>query len=153
MSDLEQWETWAPPLIVALAPSARRVLLQAIAVDLRRSQQRCVVQQRNPDRNAYAPRKPQREDRAGRIRRGAMFRRIRVARHLRATSDADGLRVGYAGRVARIARAHQDGGTDHVSCSGALVRYARRQLLGFSDTDWERIRVCLLNYLTRQGKT
>lgn len=148
MNDLEQLETWAAPLIAALTPAARRVLLQAITVDLRRSQQRRIAQQRNPDGSAYAPRKPQREKRTGRIRRGAMFRRIRMARHLRATSSADGLRVGYAGRVARIARVHQDGGQDHAKRGGPLIRYARRQLLGFSDADRERVRDLLLAHLT-----
>lgn len=147
MNDLEQLETWAAPLIAALTPAARRVLLQAMAVDLRRAQQRRIAQQRNPDGSSYAPRKPQREDRAGRIRRGAMFRRIRMARHLRATSDAEGLRVGYAGRVARIARVHQDGGQDRAKRGGALVRYARRQLLGFSDADRERVRELLVAHL------
>ncbi|MGO1072110.1 phage virion morphogenesis protein [Lysobacter sp. CA199] len=148
MSDLEQLETWAAPLIAALSPSARRTLLQAMAVDLRRSQQRRIAQQCNPDGSAYAPRKPQREDRVGRIRRGVMFRRIRQARHLRATSDADGLRVGYAGRVARIARVHQDGGTDGATRGGPLIRYARRQLLGFSGAERGRIRDLLLTHLT-----
>ncbi|QWF19120.1 phage virion morphogenesis protein [Lysobacter capsici] len=148
MNDLEQLETWAAPLIAALAPSARRRLLQALAIDLRRSQQKRIAQQRNPDGSAYAPRKPQREDRAGRIRRGVMFRRIRQARHLRATSDANGLRVGYAGRVARIARVHQDGGIDSAKRGGALVRYARRQLLGFSDAGRERVRELLVAHLT-----
>ncbi|WP_082647722.1 phage virion morphogenesis protein [Lysobacter antibioticus] len=148
MNDLEQLETWAAPLIAALAPTARRRLLQALAVDLRRSQQRRIAQQRNPDGSAYAPRKPQRDDRTGRIRRGAMFRRIRMTRHLRATSNADGVRVGYAGRVARIARVHQEGSLDRAKHSGALLRYARRQLLGFSPADRERLQSALLAHLT-----
>ncbi|ALN92516.1 phage virion morphogenesis protein [Lysobacter gummosus] len=149
MNDLEQLETWATPLIAALAPSARSKLLQALAVDLRRSQQRRIAQQRNPDGSVYAPRKPQREDRAGRIRRGAMFRRIRMARHLRATSNADGLRVGYAGRVARIARVHQEGGIDIAKRGGASIRYARRQLLGFNEKDRELVQSWLLNHLSQ----
>ncbi|MFD1296430.1 phage virion morphogenesis protein [Lysobacter gummosus] len=73
------------------------------------------------------------------------------ARHLRATSDANGLRVDYAGRVARIARVYQDGGVDRAKRGGALVRYARRQLLGLSDIDRKQVGELLLSHLTGKG--
>ena len=147
MSDLEALEQWAAPLVAALSPAARRGLLRVLALDLRRSQQQRIARQQNPDGSAYAPRRRLRDERSGRIRRRAMFQRIRQARHLKTTVEGDAVRVGFRGRVARIARVHQDGGIDAVRPGGALVRYARRQLLGFSEADRDRLRERLLAHL------
>lgn len=147
MSDLEALEQWAGPLVAALSPAARRGLLRALALDLRRSQQERIARQQNPDGSAYAPRRRLRDEGGGRIRRRAMFQRIRQARHLKATVEGDGVRVGFAGRAARIARVHQDGGIDAVRPAGTLVRYARRQLLGFSHADRDRLRAVLIEHL------
>ncbi|MEI2454572.1 phage virion morphogenesis protein [Lysobacter firmicutimachus] len=147
MSDLEALEQWAAPLVAALSPAARRGLLRALALDLRRSQQQRIARQQNPDGSAYTPRRRLHDERGGRIRRRAMFQRIRQARHLKATVEGGGVRVGYTGRVARIARVHQDGGIDAVRPGGALARYARRQLLGFSPADRDRLRERLVAHL------
>ncbi|MGO1068408.1 phage virion morphogenesis protein [Lysobacter sp. CA199] len=151
MSDLDALEGWAAPLIAALSPTARRTLLRAVAVDLRRAQQERIARQQNPDGSAYVPRRPQRAERVGRVRRGAMFRRIRQARHLKAKITPDGVQVGYQGRVARIARVHQTGGLDPARPGGPLLRYARRQLLGFSEADRDRLRDRLLAHLAGDG--
>lgn len=147
VSDLEALEQWAAPLVAALSPAARRGLLQALALDLRRSQQQRIAQQQNPDGSAYAPRRRLRDARGGRVRRRAMFQRIRQARYLKATVEGGAVRVGFSGRAARIASVHQDGGIDAVRPGGALVRYARRQLLGFSAADRDRLRERLLAHL------
>jgi len=150
MADLEQLEQWAAPLLENLQPGDRRSLARRIGVALRRSQQQRIGAQQNPDGTAYAPRKAQRmRDRAGEIKRGAMFKRIRQAKHLRLQADPSQVSLGFFGRVARIARVHQEGLSDRASRNGEPVRYERRELLGFTDRDREMIRDILLEHLAR----
>jgi phage gpG-like protein len=70
--------------------------------------------------------------RQGQVRRGAMFRKLRGGRHLKAGSTADEAWVGWIGPAATIAAVHQSGGTDRPSKRGKPVRYARRVLLGLT---------------------
>ena len=150
MADLEQLEEWAGPLLEKLQPGERRALARRIGVAVRRSQQSRIAAQQNPDGTRFAPRKPQRmRDRAGEIKRGAMFKRIRQAKHLRIQVDQSGASIGFFGRVARIARVHQEGLSDRPSRNGQPVRYERRELLGFTASDRELIRDLLLVHLTR----
>lgn len=149
MSDLEQLEQWASPLLAKLQPAERRGLARRIGLELRRSQQLRIAAQQNPDGTRYAPRKPQLRQRRGEIRRGAMFAKIRQAKHLKLQADASQISVGFFGRVARIARVHQEGLSDRVSRGGPQVRYERRQLLGFTDRDREMIRDALLEHLAK----
>lgn len=145
--DLHAVADWAGALLAQLSPAARRGLMRQLATDLRRSQQQRIAAQRAPDGSAYAPRRPQRlRGKAGRIRR-AMFARLRTARWLRTRSDAHGLSVGFAGRVARIARVHQYGGTDAVRPGGPSADYPARPLLGFSPADLDLITDRLLAHL------
>lgn len=150
MDDLQQLEQWAAPLLERLQPGARRALARELGVILRRSQQQRIAQQRNPDGSAYAPRKREKRlrDKAGRIKRGAMFEKIRLPKHLRVHTDASGVWVGFTGRVARIARVHQEGDRDYVNSQGLMVLYERRRLLGFSTADREMIRERLIEHLT-----
>ncbi len=76
-----------------------------------------------------------------------MFTRLRTARWLRTRSDAVGLSIGFAGRVARIARVHQYGGTDAVRPGRPSADYPARPLLGFSPADLELITDRLLQHL------
>jgi phage virion morphogenesis protein len=55
--------------------------------------------------------------------------------------------VGFFGRVARIARVHQEGLTDKVAKKGPKYHYPARPLLGFSATDQALIGESLLRYL------
>lgn len=150
MDDLTQLEQWVAPLLAKLAPAERRRLTRAIGTDLRRSQQQRIAQQRNPDGSAYAARKggARVRDKRGRIKRGVMFRGIRQAKHLRMTATTDQAFVGFAGRVARIARVHQEGLTDTVNRYGTRARYERRELLGFTAADRTRITEQLIEHLT-----
>jgi phage virion morphogenesis protein len=147
MDDLEQLEAWVAPLLANTAPAQRRALARRIGAELRRSQQQRIAQQRNPDGSPYAARKPRLRDKAGRIKRAAMFARIRQTKHLKVRADADQITVGFFGRVARIARVHQEGLADRVSADGPRVRYERRELLGFTSAERERIRELLIEQL------
>ncbi|MBB5985304.1 phage virion morphogenesis protein [Sphingobium lignivorans] len=77
---------------------------------------------------------------AGRIRRPtirqrAMFRRIRRSGVMLANASDQEAWVGFAGRVAAVARIHQLGLFDKPSANAAEIRYAMRELLGFSAQD------------------
>lgn len=148
MSELDTFESWAGHLLAKLEAPARRAVLRDIARELRRSQQTHIAQQKNPDGTAYEARKPRAKkhlrDRAGRIRRRAMFAKLRQARYLRAESDAASLAIGFAGRIARVARVHQFGERARVAPGGPEYQYPARVLLGFADEDREMIRNALL---------
>lgn len=145
MDSLEALATWAAPLLARLDPGARRTLARRIGTDLRRSQSRRIASQANPDGSAYAPRK--REQSGAIKRRAAMFGKIRAARHMRVTADAGAAGVEFVGRVARIAQVHQYGAPDSPSPGGKRVRYARRELLGFTAADRRMVEQLLLDHL------
>ncbi len=146
MSDnLNALEDWAGALLAKLQPTERRKLNQTLARELRRSQQQRIAAQQNPDGSAYAPRKPRKNlRRQGRIK---MFAKLRQAKHLKLQSDADSIAVGFLGNSARIARVHQFGLNDRPERKGPEIRYARRELLGFTEAELDMIRDRLLHHL------
>lgn len=148
MDDLKQLEAWAAPLLAKLQPGARRALARTLGTALRRSQNQRIAGQRNPDGSAFAPRK---RAQTGKIKRRKeqMFRRIAKAAHLKVEASEHAVAVGFVGRVARIARVHQEGLNDRVSPRGPTVRYERRELLGFADADRRVIRDLLIEHLTK----
>jgi len=147
---LTHLDTWAGVLLAKLEPPARRTLARTIATELRRSQQQRIAAQLNPDGTAYAPRKPRLRDKRGAIRRrAAMFAKLRTARWLKANSSADAAEIGFVGRVARLARVHQEGLRDRVALGGREIRYPTRALLGFTIAERESIRTRVLDHLAR----
>ena len=148
VDEMQQLEAWVAPLLSKLEPAQRRALARTIGGELRRGQITRIRDQRNADGSAYAPRK---RDQAGKIKRrkAAMFQRITQARHLKIEASESSAAVGFLGRVARIARVHQEGLTDRVSRQSQSVRYERRQLLGFTDAERQVIRDLLVEHLTR----
>ena len=150
VDDLSQLEDWCAPLLAKLGAGQRRSLARTIAVQLRRSQSQRIAAQQNPDGSAYEPRHRQKaRSKQGRIKRNAMFAKLRTARWLKTRATADAASVEFAGRVARIARVHQEGGTDKVRPSGPTARYTQRQLLGFTDADRDLIRDLLIEHLAQ----
>lgn len=150
--ELIQLEQWAGPLIAKLAPAQRQQLARTIALDLRRSQQRRIAAQVAPDGTVYAARKRQAEslrEKRGAIRRrrDAMFAKLRTARWLKTHVTHEGAEVGFFGRVARLARVHQEGGRDRVSPDGPIATYPARPLLGFTETDRAMVRDRVLEFL------
>lgn len=78
-----------------------------------------------------------------------MFAKLRTAKYLKTNATADAAVVAFTGRAARIARVHQYGLTDRVTPNGPRVRYARRELLGFSEEDRALVKDMLISSLTR----
>jgi len=148
IDSLDQLGDWLGPLIERLTPAQRRRAAVEIGRELRRSQVQRIGAQLAPDGSAYEPRKPPRlRERAGAIRRGAMFSKIKKARYLKTEATADAAAVGFAGSVARIAAVHQFGQLDRPEPKGPEVRYPERQLLGFSPADRELIETILTRHL------
>lgn len=134
MNRLEDLTAWAGALLHKLDAGERRVLLRAVAGEMRRRQTVRIAEQRNPDGSAYEPRKPRLRQRTGRVRR-AMFMRLRTSRFMKAQSDPNSAVVAFIGNAQRIAAVHQYGLRDRVNKGGMEVQYARRELLGFTDSD------------------
>lgn len=143
---LTQLEHWAEPLLKKLAPAKRKQLTRELGIALRRNQQQRIKQQRNPDGSHYAPRKQRAK--AGRIKGEVMFKKLRQSKYLKQKQQPDGIAIGFFGKVANIARVHQQGLKDRPSPDAAEVKYDRRELIGFSDADRELIRDKLLEYLS-----
>jgi phage virion morphogenesis protein len=121
-----------------------------VARALRTSQQGRIRKQQNPDGSAYISRKPRLKNlrsKKGRIKRAAMFAKLRTTQYMQIQSDANGLAIGFAGRVARVARVHQLGELDAVAPNGARYKYPARVLLGFSNEDRATIHDIVLKHL------
>lgn len=150
-SNLEALETWAAVLLARLEPGERSKLARTIGQELRRSQQKRVMAQENPDGSKYAPRKKRDlRGKQGRIRRKlAMFKKLRTASYLKVRGDSNAVTVGFTGRIARIARVHQYGMKDRAEPGAPDVRYEQREVLGFTVADLDLIRDRLLHHLTQ----
>ena len=147
---LEALETWAAGLLEQLQPAARNQLARSIGQELRRSQQKRVQTQQNPDGSKFAPRKKRDlRGKQGRIRRKVeMFKKLRTATYMKARGDSNAVTVGFTGRIARIARVHQYGLKDRAERGAPDVRYEQREVLGFTEIDLELIKDRLLDHLT-----
>lgn len=147
---LEALETWASGLLEQLQPAARNQLARSIGQELRRSQQKRVLTQQNPDGSKFAPRKKRDlRGKQGRIRRKVeMFKKLRTATYMKARSDSNAVTVGFTGRISRIARVHQFGLKDRAERGAPEVRYEQREVLGFTDEDLDLIRDTLINHLS-----
>lgn len=148
-NNLEALETWATVLLDRLEPGERSKLARSIGQELRRSQQKRVMAQENPDGTKFAPRK-QRDLRGkqGRIRRKlAMFKKLRNATYLKVRGDSNSVTVGFTGRIARIARVHQYGLKDRAEHDAPDVIYDKREVLGFNATEVEMIKDHLLSHI------
>lgn len=150
-ADLSSIEAWAGALLAKLSPGQRRVVGRKIAIDLRRSRAQGIAQQRAPSGEAFVARKQRKEFRSksGRIKRqkAAMFNKLRTTKYLQIEVDENQISVGFFGRVARLARVHQDGLDDKVAPTGPKYQYPARPLLGFSDHDHAIVRESIVKYL------
>lgn len=85
--------------------------------------------------------------RNGHIRRRAMFRKLASGRNLRAGATDQEAWVGFAGRASAIASIHQRGLLDRPAPKARAIRYPRRELLGASDADRQRLLDLLLRHV------
>ena len=151
MATVEEVQAKLSALINNLSPQARRQLARNIGQALRKNQQARIVRQENPDGRAFEPRKPRKEfgKKKGRIKRKAMFAKLRTARHLKVRSNGNAVLVGFNGASAAIAAVHQYGLQGTVDKNkGFKVQYAQRELLGFSESDVELIENLIIKQLS-----
>ncbi|EKG3232797.1 phage virion morphogenesis protein [Enterobacter hormaechei subsp. xiangfangensis] len=147
MSDFKPFDNKLAGLLAALSPAGRRKLAGEIAKQLRTAQQQRIKQQKAPDGSPYQARKRQPlRAKQGRIKR-AMFQKLRTNRYMKASGRENGAVVEFTGKVQRIARVHQYGLKDRPNAHAQDVQYAERQLLGFSQTDKQRIESIIVEYL------
>ncbi len=148
-SDLQVLEAWAQVFLSRLQAVARKRLIREIAYEIRRAQQQRIAEQHNPDGSAFVPRKPRiRLDRTPhrlrpktvKIQQRVMFTKLRRARWLKVTNDAEGFEIGFSGSAARIAQTHQFGQVDRVAVGGTKYHYPVRQLLGLTEEERALIR-------------
>jgi len=151
MATVEEVQTKLSALINNLSPQARRQLARNIGQALRKNQQARIARQENPDGTAFEPRKPRKEfgKKKGRIKRKAMFAKLRTARYFKIQSNANEVSVGFNGSSAMIAKVHQYGLISSPSKTKDFkVRYAQRELLGFSQSDLDVIEDLVLAQLS-----
>lgn len=144
MDDLSEVQAWAGALLTQLSPAGRRKATRDIARELRRSQQARIAAQKNPDGSGYEPRKirsggKQLRGKRGRLKRAAMFARLRTSRWMSMEGDGKELAVGFVGRIARLARVHQFGEESAVAPGGLEYRYPARVLLGLTVREREMV--------------
>lgn len=151
MSDaLQQFEHWLAPLLASLGPAQMRQLTRTVALRLRAANQQSMAAQQSPDGQAWEPRKPRRtRDAKGSLRTGAMFRKLRTSRHLRASVQGPAAVVQFMGRAERLARIHHFGLRDRVSPGGAEYDYPARELIGISDAQLDAITDLALAHLAQ----
>jgi len=158
MSDeLAAVEEWAAAILGRLDPAQRRQLARQIGRDLTQSQRDRIKANLNPDGSAFEKRRPRQamRNRKGEIKRqakaGPMFRKLTRGNELGILqATANQVDVGFKrARTAEIARVHQLGLVDQVERKKGAprVRYARRQLLGFTDEEREHLAELILAHL------
>ncbi|HBT4738916.1 phage virion morphogenesis protein [Klebsiella pneumoniae] len=147
MAELQEVDAWLDALLAELEPAARKRMMRELAQQLRRSQQKNIRMQRNPDGTAYEPRRVTVRTKQGRIRR-QMFAKLRTTKYLKAVASQDAASVEFESRVQRIARVHHYGLRDRVSRKGPEVKYAERRLLGLNNVTENIIRERLFFYLS-----
>ena len=151
MATVEEVQAKLNALINNLSPQSRRQLARNIGQALRKNQQARIARQENPDGTAFEPRKPRKEfgKKKGRIKRKAMFVKLRTARYFKIQSNANEVSVGFNGSSAMIAKVHQYGLMSSPSKTKDFkVRYAQRELLGFSQSDLDIIEDLVIEQLS-----
>ncbi|HCM7873418.1 TPA: phage virion morphogenesis protein [Klebsiella quasipneumoniae] len=129
MAELQEVDAWLDALLAGLEPAVRKRMMRELAQQLRRSQQKNIRMQRNPDGTAYEPRRVTARTKTGRIRR-QMFAKLRTTKYLKAVASPDSASVEFERRVQHIARVHHYGLRDRVSQKGPAIIYPHRRLLG-----------------------
>lgn len=151
MDDLERLEGWLEPMIEKLGARERSKLTRTVAREMRRSNQQRIRRQVQPDGSRFEPRAKLRSS-SGRIKRKAMFSKLRLAKWMRITGTPDSATVRLIGRAGRIASAHHFGLRDKITDDGLYHDYPERRLLGFSRDDESRILDMVLTHLSGDGR-
>ena len=145
-SNVLELANYLQPLLERLSIGERARLAKQIGRDLRKSHGKRISEQKNPDGSSYTPRRKRLRDQKGKIKR-KMFTKIKNTSNLKVLSNADSIAIGFVGRVARIARVHQEGLKDRAEKGAPDVVYPKRELLGFTEQDIKLVEDSLLKHI------
>ena len=146
MADLELLAEYLGTMLQQLSDAERRKLEMSIGRKIRASQKTRITRQQNPDGSAFVPRKKRLRDKKNKIK-NKMFNVIKNAKYMRVQRTAQGMAIGFTGRIAFIARVHQFGLVDKVDRDGPSVKYDSRELLGFTEEEIKMIEADVLEHL------
>ncbi len=136
-------------LLQSIAPQQRKALAREIGNKLAQSNRLRIQRQQHPDGTAFVQRKKRVKTKKGKIKRAAMFKKLRLARFMKQTAKSSGVEVGYSGQNAFIASRHQFGKVGVVDKKkGIKHKYDQRELLGFSDDDLQMVEEEILRALS-----
>lgn len=99
------------------------------------------------DINTSSTNKRLRSKRGG-IKKKAMFTKLRTAKFLKTSFDADSGGIVFGGRIGAIARTHQFGLRGKVSDDGPSYDYPQRRLIGLSRRDLEMITEEIMEHIS-----
>lgn len=145
-SNVLKLANYLQPLLERLSMGERARLAKQIGRDLRKSQGKRISEQKNPDGSSYTPRRKRLREQKGKIKR-KMFTKIKNTSNLKVLSNADSIAIGFVGRVARIARVHQEGLKDRAEKGAPDVVYPKRELLGFTEQDIKFVEDSFLKHI------
>ncbi|MFC1154471.1 phage virion morphogenesis protein [Pasteurella multocida] len=150
MATVEEIEAKFTSLLANLSLASQKKLGRNIGRRLAQSQRNRIAEQKNPDGTPFTPRKQQKNlrNKKGRIKRKAMFAKLKTARFLKAKTNANQVNIGFFGSIAAIAEIHQYGLEGQVHRKrNYKVKYAQRELLGFTEQDIEMIERLVIEQL------
>lgn len=145
-SNVLELANYLQPLLERLSVGERARLAKQIGRDLRKSQGKRISEQKNPDGSSYTPRRKRLREQKGKIKR-KMFTKIKNTSNLKVLSNADSIAIGFVGRVARIARVHQEGLKDRAEKVAPDVVYPKRELLGFTEQEIKLVEDSFLKHI------
>ena len=139
MNDFAQLPQYANEVLQKMSAGQRAKLSNTIGRELRNSQKQRITAQQNPDGSSYTPRKKRlRERMKGKVR-NKMFSKIKALTYLKIMTNENSINIGFAGRVARMARVHQYGLRDRADKNAPMVQYPKRELLGLTQQEITKI--------------
>lgn len=145
-SNVLELANYLQPFLERLSMGERARLAKQIGRDLRKSQGKRISEQKNPDGSSYTLRRKRLREQKGKIKR-KMFTKIKNTSNLKVLSNADSIAIGFVGRVARIARVHQEGLKDRAEKGAPDVVYPKRELLGFTEQDIKLVEDSFLKHI------
>ncbi len=147
MNEFAKLPAYTNDILQKMSPGERAKLSKNIGIDLRNSQKQRITSQKNSDGSSYIPRKKRlRERMKGKVR-NKMFNKIKSLTYLKVMTDANAINIGFAGRIARIARVHQYGLRDRPEKKSSTIQYPKRELLGLTEQDITNIASLLEKHL------
>ena len=148
MAELSEVDAWLTAMVENLQPAARKKMLRELAQEVRRNQQANIRLQRDPEGQAFTPRKITARSKKGRIKR-QMFSKLRTAKYLKASADSSTATVEFIGQVQKVARVHHYGLRDRVRPNGPTVKYDKRRLLGLNKDSHTRMEEIIMSHITK----